>query len=375
MRRSQQGPSAPASVARVSVRPALRALRVRLARVAALRERPARASSLRARLAWLAALRARPPRAASLRVEFQAFPVGGRPERAAPPPPSSELADPEETMTSRSEISPRVRPARSDGPVDHYGDGVWYDAEYVHIRADFPLYQGIAQEARGPILELGCGTGRLSFPMAESGAEVLGIDLAAPMIARAEAKRACAAPAVRARLGFEVADMRTLRLRRRFDRVILAFNTIMHMLEDEDLLAVLETARAHLSAGGRFHLDLFTPYPLFPERDPTGRYDPQQMIDPRTGERWIVTENNHYEPRRQINHMRFYYRRADPNGAPVGPERFTEILLRVLFPRELDAFVRRAGFRIVREHEDYARTRAYSARGGLRVVELEAERP
>lgn len=251
-----------------------------------------------------------------------------------------------------------------------YADGAWYDAEYVHIRADIPLYRAVAREARGPILELAAGTGRLSFPMAEVGAEVLATDVSPPMIARAREKLARAAPDVQDRLRFEVGDMRGLRLDARFDRVVLGFNGLMHMLEDEDVEATLATARHHLAPGGRVHLDLFTPYPQLPERDPEGRYDPQQMIDPRTRERWWVTESNRYDPRRQVNHMRFHYRRAGPSGAAEGPEHTVEIPLRVFFPRELDRFLRQAGFRVAREHEDHARARPYTGQGGLRVLEL-----
>lgn len=257
--------------------------------------------------------------------------------------------------------------------MEPYGDGAWYDAEYVHIRADVPLYRGVAREARGPILELAAGTGRLSFPMAEAGATVLATDLGPSMIARAEEKLARSEPELRGRLRFEVADMRSLRLDARFDRVVLGFNGLMHMLEDDHVDAVLATARHHLAPGGRFHLDLFTPYPQLPERDPEGRYDPQQMIEPRTRERWWVTESNRYDPRRQVNHMRFHYRRAGADGEPTGPEQTMEVALRVFFPRELDRFVQQAGFRIVAEHEDHGRRRPYTAQGGLRVLELVVE--
>lgn len=257
--------------------------------------------------------------------------------------------------------------------VDHYGDGAWYDAEYVHIRSDIPLYQDIAKSADGPVLELACGTGRLTFPMAETGANVFGVDLAPAMIERAREKLAAARPEVQARLRFELGDMRDVRLGVRFDRVVLGFNTLLHMLEDCDILAVLTTGRVHLAPRGRFHLDIFTPYPSLPERDPDGRYDPQQLIDPKTGARWVVTENNTYDPRTQVNHMRFYYQQVDGRGRPIGTERLSEIPLRVIFPRELDGFIERAGLRIAKEFEDFARSVPYAARSGLRVLELCAD--
>ena len=54
--------------------------------------------------------------------------------------------------------------------------------------------------ARGPVLDLGGGTGRVAWPLAEAGFEVTSLDLSAPMLARSEAKRALASPAAQARV-------------------------------------------------------------------------------------------------------------------------------------------------------------------------------
>ena len=80
---------------------------------------------------------------------------------------------------------------------DHYADGAWYDAEYVHIGGDIPYYEQVACETDGPILELACGTGRLTFPMAATGVKVVGVDNSTAMLARAEAKRAALPPSGR----------------------------------------------------------------------------------------------------------------------------------------------------------------------------------
>jgi SAM-dependent methyltransferase len=252
--------------------------------------------------------------------------------------------------------------------LDYYSDGVWYDAEYVHMRHDVPYYASVAADARGSVLELACGTGRLTIPMAQAGAEVVGVDIAPSMIARANHKREQLPPADQKRLGFVVGDMRTLRLSEKYSAVILAFNTLMHMLDDQDLRAVLETAREHLTDDGRFHLDLHTPYPMAVERDPAGRYDPQEMIDPRTRDRFIVTENNTFDPRTQVNAMRFYYQQVDRDGKPVGAERMSELKLRVIFPRELDLWLDLAGFEIDGDWDDFERSRAFSGKGGRRVL-------
>ena len=253
--------------------------------------------------------------------------------------------------------------------IDHYGDGLWYDAEYVHIRGDISYYASVGRRIAGPILELACGTGRLTLPMAEAGASVHGIDRAPAMIGRAVAKRAQLAPEVCARVSFAIADMRTFRAERTFDAVVLGFNTLMHMLTDQDLEAALATVCVHLCRGGRFFFDVHTPLEALLERDPAGRYDPQQMIDPHTQHRYIVTESSRYDAATQINTMRFYYQRVDREAQPIGPERYTEFDLRILFPDQLDRTLARSGLKIVDEWSDFEGTpRPPSGSGGRRVM-------
>lgn len=257
-----------------------------------------------------------------------------------------------------------------DDSIEYYGDGAWYDAEYVHIGGDIPYYERVARETEGPLLELAAGTGRLTLPMVrESRSPVVGLDLSPSMIARAEDKRRALPPAIAQRLELVVGDMRSVRLERRFQAVVLAFNTLMHMTEDADLEALLETVRVHLADDGIFHFDLHTPYPsLLSERDPEGRYDPQQLIDPRTQARWQVTENTSYDPRLQLNTMSFFYRRVDGRGVPFGPERRINLCLRVIFPRELDRWLASAGFEVIGDWEDLGRSTPFTGRGGRRVL-------
>ena len=251
---------------------------------------------------------------------------------------------------------------------DHYGDGAFYDAEYVHIRGDIPYYERVAEDAEGPILELACGTGRLSIPMAGRGVHVTGIDASPSMIAQAERKRADLPVLVQNRLRFVEGDLRTARLGQKFRAVVLGFNTLMHMVSDDDLQAALATVWDHLSDQGLFHFDLHTPFPELLARDPDARYDPQEMIDPHSGDRYVVTESNRYDPRSQVNHMSFYYQRVDRNGRPTGQELKSELALRVIFPRELDRWLHSSGFDVVGDWDDFERQTPFSGRGGRRVV-------
>ena len=257
----------------------------------------------------------------------------------------------------------------TDDELEYYGDGDWYDAEYVHIGGDIPYYASVGAGAKGPVLELACGTGRLTIPMAQAGAEVVGVDLVPAMITRAQDKRSILPKADRDRLEFIIGDMRSVRLGRKFAGVIIAFNTLMHMTTDDDLERCFETVREHLEPEGLLYMDLHTPHPaVVPRQDPLGRYDPQEMIDPATGHRYIVTENNAYNERTQINSMQFFYQRVDQNGTDVGPERRLTLQLRVIFPRELDRWLHTSGFEIVEEWDDFEKVDPFSADGGRRII-------
>lgn len=252
---------------------------------------------------------------------------------------------------------------------DHYGDGVWYDAEYVHVGADIPGYRAWAARRGGPILELACGTGRLTFPMAETGTEVVGVDISASMISRAEEKRRAWSPPPGGAVHFSVGDMREIRLGRTFPNVVIGLNGAMHMVSDDDLAAALETARVHLRSDGLLALDVFSLPPAALGRAPEARYDPQEMIDPRDGQRYVVTESTRYDPARQLHQLSFFYQPVDGRGQPTGAELRSDLEVRVIFPRELELWLRVTGFEIVGDWDDIEASTPFSGRGGRRFVE------
>jgi 2-polyprenyl-3-methyl-5-hydroxy-6-metoxy-1,4-benzoquinol methylase len=74
-------------------------------------------------------------------------------------------------------------------PIPLYRDGRHYD-ELIRSLAltDLPFYLEEAKRARGPVLELACGTGRLTIPIAQNGVEIVGLDQSASMLAYARTK-------------------------------------------------------------------------------------------------------------------------------------------------------------------------------------------
>jgi SAM-dependent methyltransferase len=134
----------------------------------------------------------------------------------------------------------------------------YYDLEHGEYRDDLDLYAGFARRTGSPVLEFGCGTGRVLLALAEDGHEVTGVDVSQAMLARAGQKLA-ARPDIAGRVRLVRADARDVDLPARFNLALWAINSFMHLATREDQLRALGQARRHLAAGGLLILDLFNP--------------------------------------------------------------------------------------------------------------------
>ena len=136
-----------------------------------------------------------------------------------------------------------------------------YDAVYADC-ADIAFWQTVVPAVNaGPLLELGCGTGRVLLPLARTGHEVVGIDLSEPMLARGRTKLKEEPPVVRGRVTLLEGDMTSFDLGRRFAQIYCAFGSFHHLRTVEEQLACLERCRTHLLPGGTLVLDLINPDP------------------------------------------------------------------------------------------------------------------
>ena len=107
------------------------------------------------------------------------------------------------------------------------------------------------------ILELGCGTGLHATILANHGLSVTGLDLSETMLQKAEERRTTLPPAVQSRLAFIAGDIRSARLKQRFDAVISLFHVISYQTTNADLISAFTTAHEHLAPGGCFVFDFW----------------------------------------------------------------------------------------------------------------------
>jgi ubiquinone/menaquinone biosynthesis C-methylase UbiE len=134
----------------------------------------------------------------------------------------------------------------------------FYDNDYRDYDDDIEAIVILAAECGDPILELGCGTGRVLLPLAVARHSVTGVDVSPALLARAEEKVHKHGVAANVRL--VRADLRTLDLpEKQFAFAFCTSNTLMHFTSAEEQIAVLRNAARHLRPGGRLLIDLFNP--------------------------------------------------------------------------------------------------------------------
>ncbi len=134
-----------------------------------------------------------------------------------------------------------------------------YEQQYLSYREDLHFYRRMAQTLGGPLLELGCGTGRLTLPLARAGNEIVGLELSPKMLQKAQEKAREKAVAEGLNLELILGDMRTFALERRFKTVLIPFNALMHLYTLGDQAAALGRVHHHLEPNGNLLFDVYVP--------------------------------------------------------------------------------------------------------------------
>ena len=228
-----------------------------------------------------------------------------------------------------------------------FDDGELYDWEYRRRRADVQFYRTLADERDGPVLDIGCGTGRLMVPLLRDGHVVVGADRAPAMLDRAAARVRRLGIAGRRRALLVRADLRALPLAPRFAFAVAAFHTIQHCETDADLLRFFRGAGAALVPGGWLAFDTFAPEKRFLDR--RGRSGQTRFRDPRTGRPTMYSESHRVEtgPDGPILAMTFHYQPLDTRDRPQGRGRNLSLRHRLVQPAEIQSLLVRAGLALV----------------------------
>jgi len=220
----------------------------------------------------------------------------------------------------------------------------FYDLEHADLTADLIFYLHFARQAGGPVLEVGCGTGRLLLPLVEAGVKVTGVDTSPAMLARARRK-------LGDRVTLIEGDMRTVSLPGRYTLVIISINTFMHLLTTADQLAGLSNLACHLAPGGRLILDLPAGDELA-HQDPDARLTLEQtFLDPDTGRRVMKLVASQVDWAMQRQEITYVYDELLDGGSVR--RTVVPMTLRHVFRYELLLLLEKAGYRLEALYGDY----------------------
>lgn len=148
----------------------------------------------------------------------------------------------------------RTHVARKYDPIA----ATYYPIE-AGLNGDVAFYVEEARQSRTPVLELGCGTGRMLVPLVEAGIDVVGLEISPLMLDVARQKVAQLSPETQARATLIAGDMRDFALAQRFDRIIIPFRAFNHLPTVADQRRALACIHAHLTPGGCLVFDLLNP--------------------------------------------------------------------------------------------------------------------
>ena len=207
---------------------------------------------------------------------------------------------------------------------------------------DVDFYLDAARESGGPVLELGCGSGRVLIPTARAGIEITGLDLSARMLAVCREKLAD----IQAHVHLVEGSMIAFDLGRSFRLITIPFRPFQHLLTAEDQLACLVCIRRHLAPDGRLIFDLFNPSLDAIVTRPIGvETDHEPEFTTPDGRRVVRCHKIVAQDRfRQIGTFELIYDVTHPDGRT---ERLIHAFqMRYLFRFEAEHLLARAGFEI-----------------------------
>jgi SAM-dependent methyltransferase len=221
-------------------------------------------------------------------------------------------------------------------------------------RPDVEFYFTEAQKSGGPVLEIGCGTGRILVPIARSGIEVVGLDLSSRMLLLCREKLALEPPDVRCLVELIQGDMRQFDLGRQFPLITIPFRPFQLLVTVEDQLSCLAAVRRHLAPGGRLILDVFNPSLAFLIGDDNAFKEMLEgpeftMPDGRRVVRHIRIANR--DLFNQIQDVELIYYTTRPDGCV---DRLVDSFqMRYLFRYEVEHLLARCGFRTETVYADF----------------------
>ncbi|RNB92246.1 class I SAM-dependent methyltransferase [Brevibacillus fluminis] len=222
----------------------------------------------------------------------------------------------------------------------------YYDLTQRGVPGDVPFYVETARKYGGDVLDLACGTGRVSIPLAEAGLEVTGMDLSSEMLTRAQVKAQEAG--FSEQIAFLQGDMRKFELGKTFSVIMIPFRSFLHLLQIHEQMKTLSCIRRHLKPGGKLIMNVFVPKieHLYEESE---KMSLRSIFPLESGEQVAMWDYTRYDHFQQLSEVTRTYERLSPQGV-VTEKVVGRFTLRYIFPTELHHLLRLNGFKVIERY-------------------------
>lgn len=237
-------------------------------------------------------------------------------------------------------------------------DAVFYDHCFPGVEGDVQFYLEEARRAGSPVLEIGCGTGRILLPLAEAGIEIVGLDRAPAMLALLRQKLSQRRIETQQRVELIEGDMRHFSLAQRFNLVMIPYRAFLHLLTPKDQRQALYCVREHLTDDGQLIFNVFDPNleMITAHLGPLGAAlkKDSEFTHPETGHHVIAWNSFQYDPERQMLEGYFIFEELDNTGKLIA-KRYSPLTLRYVHRYEMRYLLELCGYKVEALYGDFHR--------------------
>lgn len=237
-------------------------------------------------------------------------------------------------------------------------DATFYDYCFTGLEGDVQFYVEEARNSGSPVLEIGCGTGRILLPIAQAGVPIVGLDRSAKMLELLRCKLDKLGAETQNRVELVEEDMRDFSLGRKFTLITIPYRAFLHLLTSKAQRQTLACLREHLTDSGRLIFNIFDPsHELIAARlGPLGAtlQKDSEFVHPDTGRRVIVWFSGQYDPEQQLLDAYFIFEELDSEGK-LFAKTYSPLTLRYIYRYEMRYLLELCGYKMEALYGDFQR--------------------
>jgi len=178
-----------------------------------------------------------------------------------------------------------------------------YDDQFWWKKDDIEFWQYILNPTTNSILELAAGTGRLAYPLIIEGYDYTGLEISENYCKHANSKLSH----ITTKESVIQGDMRSFNFRKKYDKIVIPFNSLLHLLNEKDFFSTLDSIKKHMHNNSELYIDIFVPHSYYlnhKTKEPQKRVEFMNSLNQKET---IIKEILTYDSTNEIMHVTWLY--------------------------------------------------------------------